>query len=765
MKTTQRFQPTEEIMKNKTLKKKVWTKKNNNTKTKKTKKTKKNNLYKIYLPLKKDIFKTRFNRLLNKNRNTESNCSKLIISPFEKKFEKTHKELINLKLNSLLKIYDNLLDINKNIPKNINPKTDYYTYINYRWLKQQSKIMNETKTYFFKIDSFRVIQDSVYGEIKELIENYIQENKKERKVVNLNNFYNSLIYIDNYSGIQNGLNAIKKVDEYIKNDNLTLFLAYINSIEIISYKCPIFWNVQPDIHNSSIYSCNIDFPRLTFDNFNIYFLPENKLKQDKIYIEFIKFIDIIFTLYMGKNHGINPHYVFECEKDIITSLDCDNTSEEQTEPKRVNSKQSKDIGFDWYQFSNYLGYKKVPDNYLTYDVKYIQCIMKILNKEWKTIKWRAYWLYIFLLHTIRYSKNRDIFWKFVRNYLQGDQLLTPGTHSFIFGLSLGYNKLITELYCNKNPRIDELSYVKTLSNDLKNVLIRMIKNNDWLMPKTKMNALKKLYHLKFVYGTPEITIEDPDLEYDKENLWENLLKLSAYRVSIWVNLTGKNIVNISCVDWKEQELTGSQAYIVNAFYTPNRNDIFIPQAILQEPFLDLKQRGIEYNLAFMGFTLCHEMSHSLDNLGSMYDYKGNLKNWWSNEDKKIFNKKNQDIIKQYNLFSARDGIKLDASISAGEDLADINGCYILTEYLRDFQEKNHDTLYIRDLSFKAFFAYFSVQGRQTIYKQAIQANIETNPHPLEKYRVNCVLARNPIFKIIYNIKKNDPMYWKTNSFW
>ena len=72
------------------------------------------------------------------------------------------------------------------------------------------------------------------------------------------------------------------------------------------------------------------------------------------------------------------------------------------------------------------------------------------------------------------------------------------------------------------------------------------------------------------------------------------------------------------------KMIGKQSYIVNAYYTPTENSIYIPLAYLQKPFIDLEERGIEYNLAHIGYTLGHEMSHCLDDLGSKYDEKGNL---------------------------------------------------------------------------------------------------------------------------------------------
>ena len=180
----------------------------------------------------------------------------------------------------------------------------------------------------------------------------------------------------------------------------------------------------------------------------------------------------------------------------------------------------------------------------------------------------------------------------------------------------------------------------------------------------------------------------------------------------------------------------------------------------------MDERGIEYNLAYIGYTIAHEMSHSLDDMGSKYDHTGKLFNWWTEEDRRKFNAKVNDVVKQYETFSGYDGIKMDATLSTGENLADISGLAICEEYLRDFQDKNEDIVAIKYLSFRAFFCYIAIQARQKIYDEAVKAQLKTNPHPMDKYRTNCPLSRLKLFRSIYNIKPGDKMYWKsTDTIW
>ena len=351
-------------------------------------------------------------------------------------------------------------------------------------------------------------------------------------------------------------------------------------------------------------------------------------------------------------------------------------------------------------------------------------------------------------------------------FTRGLPVIFPQELYPIFALSLCFNTFLTNEYVERNKKQENIDYVENMAKDLVSVFKRIVSRNTWLSPKTKKYALLKLDHLHLIVGSPKILRADPLLDYSHDDAWGNLIKISSWRVNEFLKLDGKPIVDIPTINWGDFKLSGTQAYVVNAYYTPTQNSIYVPLAYLQKPFIDLDERGIEYNLAHVGYTLGHEMSHSLDDMGSKYDYKGNLKNWWTKEDRVKFDAKIKNVIKQYETFAAYDGIKMDASISTGENLADISGLAICEEYLRDFQIKNNDITPISALSFEAFFVYIAIQARQKIYEKAIKAQLKINPHPMDKYRTNCPLARLKLFQSLYNIQKGDKMYWSsTDTIW
>ena len=393
----------------------------------------------------------------------------------------------------------------------------------------------------------------------------------------------------------------------------------------------------------------------------------------------------------------------------------------------------------------------------------------MLLDEWDSDIWRTYWIYIYIRQIMRWNAaHKNDVWKFNGGFVRGqdkdvDKELYP-----VYALGYAFNTLLTNEYIDRYQNKSAVDYVKSMSNDLKAVFIRIIKRNKWLQPITKKYALEKLHKFNIEVGSPKILREDPVLNYDINDAWGNLMKLTNWRLNKALKLDGKDVMDIPVIDWAQSppKFVSTQAYVVNASYTPSKNGIYIPLGYIQKPFVDLEERGIEYNLAHLGFTLGHEMSHSLDDWGSQYDATGKLNDWWTEKDKKIFKKIQNDVVKQYEEYAKRDGIIFDAVPSIGEDLADISGLAICLEYLRDFQMKNDDILPIKSISIEAFFVYFAFQMRQKVSKKALIAQLKTNPHPLDKYRTNVPLSRSPVFRALFNVVKGDGMWWhSTDRVW
>jgi putative endopeptidase len=416
-----------------------------------------------------------------------------------------------------------------------------------------------------------------------------------------------------------------------------------------------------------------------------------------------------------------------------------------------------------------MGFKRVPDFFITGNLSYLKCASNIFLKNWNTPKWKTYWIFVLLKRLVRITHEwEDVIYKFKGEFERGQERINKSDAvSAALYMSVPFNTFLTNEYVKKYENPAALQYVKILCDDLKIVFKHILERNTWLQPSTRKYALKKLQNFNFVYGKPEGLREDPYLNYGTL-LYDNMQKITDWRHKKFIELEGKSITDIPLMDWTQYpvKMIGTQAYIVNASYTPTRNSIYINLGYIQKPFVDMDERGIEYNLAHIGNTIAHELSHGFDDNGSKYGWDGNLYDWWTPIDKRKYKTIQEDVIKQYEEFAARDGIKYDASIGIGESLADISALAICDEYLKDFQDKNDDLIPIRYLSYEGFYTYFAFQQRQKVGKKAIKAQLKTNPHPLDKYRCNVPLSRSEIFRSLYDVKRKDGMWWhNTNTIW
>jgi len=530
-------------------------------------------------------------------------------------------------------------------PSKYTPKNDYYTYINYQWMAIKGAEIKKEQKYYVQVDSFRISQEKVYYELIDIVKDYIKQNDTSRSRA-VKNVYESLLNLDDVSTENYVGWAIERIDQIFASNSVYRMLAEINQNEIIAWGSPIVWSVMPDEKNSKIFRSYISAPQLTVYDYTIY-IEDTKEDQEtqkykKIFkLKYLNFIEDMFDACLGKNHGYKATDVWDVEYDILGALGCDKIKKDDENGYNSVTKGESisKCGLDWAELATEIGYKKedVPNTYICSSLNYVSCMMELLQKDdtWKSIKWKTYYYYIVFRQLMRFhSKWRLIYYEFHGKFVKGQPVPWPKEIYPVFGLSLCFNNLLSKEYIERNKKQQHIDYVKNMAEDLLTVYKRIIRRNTWLSPRTKKYALQKLDHIHLIVGYPEVLREDPLLSYESKGAYQNLKKIAVWRTKRLIELDGKSSdIDIPVIDWCEFKLVGKQPYVVNAYYTPSENSIYIPLAYLQKPFIDLDERGIEYNLAHVGFTLGHEMSHCLDDLGSQYDYKGNLHNWWTKEDR------------------------------------------------------------------------------------------------------------------------------------
>jgi len=199
---------------------------------------------------------------------------------------------------------------------------------------------------------------------------------------------------------------------------------------------------------------------------------------------------------------------------------------------------------------------------------------------------------------------------------------------------------------------------------------------------------------------------------------------------------------------------------VNAYYSQSFNEIVFPAGILQPPFFD-KSMDDAINFGGIGLVIGHELTHGFDDQGRKFDPQGNLKDWWTAQDGKEFEKRVSFIADEYSSFVAVDDIKLNGRLTLGENTADNGGARIALMALEqmianDKNGKEAQTIdgYTPEQRFFLGFGRVWCEKRRPEYER-MQAT--TNPHSRGRFRVNGVAQNMPEFQKAWGCKAGQPM--------
>jgi putative endopeptidase len=687
-----------------------------------------------------------------------------IMMPIDK-FEKQYNKFELLKINSALKNDTNLfIDFYKN-KYNVNPKTDYYNYINSSWIEKNKALDNTT--YITKVDSFRLIQDKVYNEINEIYNNLIKTSSTKKEYINMKQFYISAKNLLSKEQCKNYINEFITYLDFLRNEpiknNLWKLLAHIGKINLLSGNAPLSFHMTPNEKDTTkfcVHISSIAIPSISM--LNMYLESENPKYKQLIsqYLEYnTKYFDATTN-----DKTLKAIDVYDVIKELLLGFSTNNFNKSSTEYNKVLKDESiEKYRFNFEEYCKELGFKIIPEYFISSNLDYLKNTCILMLRDWKTEKWRSYWVGLFIRQIIRFTKDyKSISDNFYLNIIKGQDLDFNDEIRAIRLTLLPYNKTLSDLYVQQNSNKTLINYLNYMTIDLKAVFRKMIINNNWIEQKTKQHALIKLDHMKIIVGESPDYIHDPDINYVSYDIWNNLLSYAEWKHNEYISLNEKDVKDMAIIDWSEYpfKYVGSQVFVVNAMYNSTKNSIYIPLAYIQEPFISIKSdASLDYNLANIGFTIAHELSHAFDNIGSKYDYNGNLNEWWSSSDKTKYKAIQENVEKHYDAFTKKDGITIDTKMSLRENISDINAMHLCLKYLTSFL--NHSNMDISSFKevFEDFFIYYTIQMRQRINSKSLNYYNLTDPHPPDKYRVNVPLSRSDIFTALYGIKKGDGMYY------
>jgi len=278
---------------------------------------------------------------------------------------------------------------------------------------------------------------------------------------------------------------------------------------------------------------------------------------------------------------------------------------------------------------------------------------------------------------------------------------------------------------------------------------------DWMSAETKTKALDKLARFTPKIGYPDKWRDYSTLDIQRDDLVGNARRASQFALDYQLSKLGKP------VDRSEWHMTPQT---VNAYYNPGMNEIVFPAAILQPPFFDL-QADDAVNYGGIGAVIGHEIGHGFDDQGAKYDGDGNLKDWWTADDKREFKKRTSILIEQYNAFEPQQlpGQHVNGELTIGENIGDLGGLTIAHKaYMISLNGAESPEIDGFTGPQRLFIGWAQV-WRAKYRDAAMSRQLATNPHSPPEFRCNGVIRNLTEFYEAFGVKEGDKLWLPANQ--
>jgi predicted metalloendopeptidase len=281
---------------------------------------------------------------------------------------------------------------------------------------------------------------------------------------------------------------------------------------------------------------------------------------------------------------------------------------------------------------------------------------------------------------------------------------------------------------------------------LEKALAQDIDGLTWMTGPTKQKALEKLHAIANKIGYPDHWRDYSSVAIQLDDPVGNNFRADAFEFRRELNKIGKP------VDRSEWDMTPPT---VNAYYDPLMNNINFPAGILQPPFFD-KREDDAVNFGGIGAVIGHELTHGFDDEGRQFDPQGNLKDWWTPEDAKEFERRAACIDQEYSKFEVSPGAHVNGKLTLGENTADNGGLRIaLMALLNNIgsDSKKVDGFTPEQRVFLSFGQIWCENAREEV----LRLQVQTDPHSPSQARVNGVVQNMPEFQKAFSCKAGQPM--------
>ncbi len=646
------------------------------------------------------------------------------------------------KLNSA---HDNNAIDPANMDLTVKPTEDFYQYVNGAWLKNNPIPEEESRW-----SAFNVINEQLNDNLKIVMEEAAAKKAENGTVAQqIGDFYNSGLDVEKINKLRaTPIKPYFEMIEAVKNsDDIIPTMAKLHLMGISSGFG--VWAMQ-DEKNSDNVIFHLHQSGLGLPDRDYY--TEQNDRFEKIRTAYVKFINTSLKLF-GHNDA-EAAIIAKSIMDFETRLaKASMTMNERRDPANTYNGfefaklKSTYTNINWDSYFEILG-TNVTDYMNVRQPGFVKEINDMI-KDTKIEDWQNYMKWNIARESMSYLSDDfvQVRFDFYGKTLSGTPEMKPRWKRVLNNVNGLLGEAVGKIYVDKYFPAEAKERMLKLVGNLKLAFQDRIQKLTWMSEDTKKNAMAKLETMNTKIGYPD-KWKDYSSIVITDNYLQNVLNASKFAVRDNLDEAGKPVDRD---DW------GMTPQTINAYYSPTMNEIVFPAAILQPPFFSLEADDA-VNYGAIGVVIGHEMTHGFDDQGCKYNSKGNLENWWTEEDSKAFEDKTSILVNQYAAFIPINDLHLDGKMTLGENIADNGGLTLsLAAYQKTDEWKNDQK--IKDFTpMQRFFLSYAQIWRNNIRDEELMKRIKEDVHSPGKYRVNGGVVNIPEFYQAFGVKEGDKMY-------
>jgi len=633
------------------------------------------------------------------------------------------------------------------IDKAVRAQDDFFQHLNGEWLKTV-EIPGDKSSW----GSFAKLRDDTLPQLRELIETAQADKTRKtgsntQKIADLYGSYMDEAALDK-AGIKPLTADLAMIRGIKDKKGLPALIAHLNRVGVPT---PYSVYVSQDARASTQHAANISQSGLGLPDRD-YYLKKDDAKLADVLAKYQVHIEKILTLAGNKQAAANAKAIVALETALA---EVQWTKVENRDPvKRYNKMDIAKLeelapGYDWKHALAKAGVGSKTDTVIVNQPSYLTGLSKVLAAT-DLATWKAYFEWQVLRDAAPYLSHAfaDESFAFYGTVVTGVKEQPPRWKRGVAVVEGSIGEGLGQLYVAKHFPAERKERMEVLVKNLLEAYRQSIDTLDWMGPETRKEAQAKL--AKF---TPKIAYPNKWRDYtaltvQRGDLAGNLRRVAVFNYERNIRKLGQPV---------DREEWGMTPQTVNAYYRSTTNEIVFPAAILQPPFFDARADDA-VNYGAIGAVIGHEISHGFDDKGSQSDGDGNLRDWWTAEDRAKFKVKADALVKQYDAFSPMPGYHVNGALTLGENIADNSGVAIAYKaYKLSLQGKPAPV--IDELTGEQrFFMGFGQVWRTKMRPEQQIVQIKTDPHSPGQFRSNGTLKNQPGFYEAFDVKQGDKMY-------